>query len=82
MFSFSVSLRQEVRKQSVTSIQAQKNVQSTQKAHCIDDDKLRDITQIMDNKFLEMEKDMEKQLKALSEKFDKLQSKFNARKVK
>ena len=77
MPAISVSLNQQVSTQDANSVRLVKKKTPSQNIMNVDDDKLTNITQIMDDRILEMTKDLKNELKALAVKFDKLDSKYN-----
>ena len=74
MPSISVSLNQKVSTQDANSVQLVRNKTTSQNVRNIDDEKLRYMIKTIT---LEMITDLKSELKALAEKFDKLDSKYN-----
>ena len=73
MYSSNVAVNQESMRHGVFPMQEMRNENSTQNITRIDDDKLRDIMQITDNRFVEITAE----LKALAEKVYKIDSNYS-----
>ena len=73
MYSSNVTVNQESMRHGVFPMQEMRNENSTQNITRIDDDKLRDIMQITDNRFVEITAE----LKALAEKVYKIDSNYS-----